>query len=243
MEKILITKDGKKFYAKDSTKDVHTQYGFVKSESLTSKDGSILKTNTGKEVSIFSPKFIDFYEKIKRGAQIIPLKDVGQIITFTGLCSDWKIIDGGSGSGALACFLANLVPNGKVFTYDIREDHLKTAQKNIDYLGLKNVKAQLQNVYKTIPEKNADLITLDLPEPWEAAKNAKKALKVGGFLVAYTPTTSQLADFVNKLPEGMVHLKSIEIIEREWEVKDRKVRPKTASIGHSGFLTFVRRIN
>ena len=39
------------------------------------------KTNKGVEFSIIDPQFIDIYEKIKRGAQIISLKDIGAIIT------------------------------------------------------------------------------------------------------------------------------------------------------------------
>ena len=42
--------------------------------------------------------------------------------------------------------------------------------------------------------------------------------------------------------KNFIHLKTIEIIEREWDVQGRKVRPKSQPIGHSGFLTFVRKI-
>ncbi|MBI2142611.1 SAM-dependent methyltransferase, partial [Candidatus Woesearchaeota archaeon] len=31
-------------------------------------------------------------------------------------------------------------------------------------------------------------------------------------------------------------------IERQWEVSERKVRPKSAAIGHSGFISFARKI-
>ena len=243
IKKILMTKGGKKFYIRDISKDMHTQYGFISADNLKkAMDGGILMTNTGKEMSIFSPSFKDIYEKIRRGAQIIPLKDIGAIIAETGMQPDWKIIDAGSGSGALACFLAHLVPKGKVYTYDVREDHVRITKKNIENLSLKNITCEIHDVYKSIPQKNADLITLDLPEPWSAEQNALKALKAGGFLVSYSPTTPQMADFVNNLPVGLVHIKTIEIIEREWEVAGRKVRPKTAAIGHSGFLSFARKI-
>lgn len=244
VKKILIAQGGRKFYVTDTDKDMHTQYGFIKFNELQkANDGDILKTNTGKEMTLFTPTFIDIYEKIKRQAQIIPLKDIGLIIAETGLSSDWKILDSGAGSGALACFMAHLASKGKVFTYDIREDHLSVCEKNIEFFGLKNIICSIHDVYKDFPQKNADLITLDLPEPWLAIKNAKEALKVGGFLVSYSPSVPQMADFVNSIPEGMIHLKTIEIIEREWEVTGRKVRPKTAAIGHSGFLTFMRRIS
>jgi len=243
IKKILMTKGGKKYFIKDTDKDMHTQYGFVSSKDINNaKDGDILKTNTDKKMIIFEPRFIDIYQKIKRGAQIIPLKDIGTIISNVGLCPDWKIVDAGSGSGALSCMLANLVPKGKVYTYDVREDHIKIVKKNIEKFGLKNISCELGDVYKNIPKKNIDLITFDLPEPWLALENASQSLKIGGFLVSYSPTIPQVADFVNNLTKEFVHIKTIEIIEREWEVMGRKVRPKTAAVGHSGFLSIVRRI-
>ena len=71
-----------------------------------------------------------------------------------------------------------------------------------------------------------------------------KALKTGGFLVSYSPSVPQTMDFVNALSniEGFVHLMTIELIERGWEIEERKVRPKTRGRGHTGFLSFVRKI-
>src|SRR3989338_4971435 len=107
IKKILITRHGKKFYAKDLESDVHTQYGFVKKEDIEkSNEGDLLKSNTEKEFFVFNPSFIDLYRKIKRDAQIIPLKDIGFIIAETGINRESKVLDAGSGSGALACFLA-----------------------------------------------------------------------------------------------------------------------------------------
>jgi len=242
IKKVLITKQGKKFYVKDLTKDFHNQYGFIKKRDLKKKDGSVLKTNTKKELSIFSPSFIDLYRKIKRDAQIIPLKDIGLIITETGIDKNSKIIDAGSGSGALACFLAHLCK--EVITYDIRKDFINIVEKNIEFLGLKNIKIKNKDVYNKIDEKDTDLIVLDLPEPWKAINSAKKALKVGGFLVSYSPSVPQTMDFVNEInkSKNFVHVKTSEIIEREWEIEERKVRPKSRGIGHTGLISFCRRI-
>ena len=49
-------------------------------------------------------------------------------------------------------------------------------------------------------------------------------------------------DFVSNLDQDYKFIKTIEVAEKEWEVKGRKVRPKSQSIGHSGFLTFARRM-
>ena len=88
------------------------------------------------------------------------------------------------------------------------------------------------------------MVILDLPEPWLAIPSAKKALKVGGFLVSYSPSVPQMMDFVNAInkDENFTHIKASEIIEREWEIDGRKVRPRSQQIGHSGFISFARRI-
>lgn len=243
IKRILITKHGKKFYAKDLDQDLHTQYGFVKKDDLkTAKEGESIKSNTDKEFFIFGPSFIDLYRKIKRDAQIIPLKDVGFIIAETGINKESRILDAGAGSGALSCFLASVAK--EVITYDIREDFIEIVKKNIEFLGLKNLKVKNKNIYDEIEENEIDVITLDVPEPWNAINRCSKALKPGGFIVSYSPSIPQVADFVNAIRknENFVYLKTVEISEREWEVEERKVRPKSASIGHSGFLSFARKV-
>lgn len=243
IEKVLVTKQGRKFYAKDLNQDLHTQYGFIRKEDLKkSKDGDLLKSNTNKEFFIFSPDFIDLYRKIKRDAQIIPLKDIGLVIAETGINKQSKVLDAGSGSGALACFLASIAK--EVVTYEIREDFIEIVKSNIKFLGLKNIKIKNIDIYNEIDDKNIDVVILDLPEPWNALENCSKAIKIGGFLVSYSPSVPQVIDFVNTIRknESFVYLKTAEITEREWEVEERKVRPKSHGLGHSGFLSFARKV-
>lgn len=243
IKKILITRQGRKFYARDLEQDLHTQYGFIKSNELKkAKEGGLLKSNTNKEFFIFAPAFIDLYRKMKRDAQIIPLKDIGLIISETGINKKSRILDAGSGSGAIACFLASIAK--EVATYEIRDDFIDVVRQNIEFLGLKNIKIKNKNIYAEIDEKNIDVAILDLPEPWKALENCSKALKPGGFLVSYSPSVPQVADFVNAIKgnEHFVYLRTVEVIEREWEVEERIVRPKSKGIGHSGFLSFARKV-
>ena len=243
IKKILITRQGRKFYAKDINQDLHTQYGYVKKEELKkAKEGDLVKSNTGKEFFILNPSFIDLYRKIKRDAQIIPLKDIGLIIAETGINKSSKVLDAGSGSGALACFLAAIAK--EVVSYEIREDFIEIVKSNIEFLKLKNIKIKNKDIYKEIDDKNIDVIILDVPEPWNAIENCAKALNPGGFIASYSPSIPQVADFVNALRknERFVYIKSVEITEREWEVEERKVRPKSSDLGHSGFLSFARKV-
>lgn len=243
VKKILIADDGKRFYVRSVNEDFHTQFGFVSKSALAkAAAGDSVKTNTGKVLFVFEPSFIDSYGKIKRAPQIIPRKDVAAIVAETGIGKGSVVVDAGAGSGALALFLANIAK--KVVTYEVREDFAQIAEENIMQLQLKNITVKKKDIYLGIDEKNVDVVTLDLPEPWKAVEHAAKALKVGGFIVSYSPTTPQVSDFITAASEnkGLVLVKTIEIIEREWEFNDRVVRPLSQQIGHSGFLTFVRKI-
>lgn len=242
VKRIIISKEGRKFYVKDLSQDYHTQFGFIRKEELSREDGSEVVSNIGEKMRIISPSFIDRYRKIRRAPQIIPLKDMAAIIAETGVNRDSLVVDAGTGSGALACFLANYAK--KVVSYEVREDFFRVASENVKLLGLSNIELKNKNVYDGIDEKDVDLITFDLPEPWLAIKSAEQALKIGGFIVSYSPTIPQVMDFSAEMKKHSCfqHIKTIEIIERQWEVEERKVRPKSQEIGHSGFLSFYRRI-
>jgi len=231
------------YFVEDDKKDYHTADGIITKKDLKKKDGSIVKTNTGKAFLVFSSDFSDEFRKIKRIPQIIPLKDIGIIIAETGIGKQSKVVDAGTGSGAIACFLGHIVK--EVVSYDIKKEHVDIAKKNVKMLGLKNVKIKNKNIYREVDENDADLFVLDVPEPWNAIGSADKALRVGGYLISYSPTIPQVMDFVNTISNNpkFIIIKTIEVNERAWDVYGRKVRPKSTSIGHSGFLTFIRKIS
>lgn len=238
--KIVTTKDNQSFIFKNQ--DLHTRWGFIRKEKIEeAKSGTILETNKGKKMIVYDAQFIDLYKKIKRGAQIMLPKDITTIIGECGINKNSRVLDCGAGSGGNACFLASIAK--KVYSYEIREDHTKIAQFNADYLGLKNITIKNQDIVNGIKEKELDVIILDMPEPWTAIEVAKKALKSGGFIVSYSPQITQVSRFVEavKKSEGLNYQKTLEIIEREWEVDENKLRPKFKMLGHTAFLTFSRK--
>jgi tRNA (adenine57-N1/adenine58-N1)-methyltransferase len=240
-KEVVVSRPGM-YYVDSLDRDFHTEYGVVKKKDLAKRDGSKILSSTRKEFFVLSASFIDRYRKIKRSAQIIPLKDIAMIVAETGINQKSVVVDAGTGSGALACFLAHLAK--EVVSYDIRDDFIEIAERNKELLGLTNLTIKKKDVYKAIDEREVDLITLDLPEPWKAIPSARKALRVGGFLVAYNPSITQITDFVNEIQkqENFLVLKTAETTERNWEVEGRRVRPQSHPIGHSGFLAFVRKL-
>ncbi len=254
IKKVLTTELGKRFFIRNLDADFHTNFGVISKKDLKS-DAIIIKSSNGTKLFMHKPAFIDLYTKIKRAPQIIPRKDIGIIIADTGIGKSSIVLDAGTGSGALCFMLANIVK--KVYSYELREDFFKIASENVKFLGLKNVILVNKSIYDKITEKDlkkgdkkndlpkeVDLVTLDLPEPWLAAENAAFLLKSGGFLVSYSPTTPQVSDFVEKVKKigSLQYIKTVEIMVRDWEIEERKIRPKSAAIGHSGFISFVRKV-
>lgn len=239
----VVVQRPEKHFVIDTSKDYHTKYGVIKKDFFKKKEGS--KTKLGnQEFVLLNPSFIDFYRRIERLAQIIPLKDIGSIISFIGIGKGSIVVDSGSGSGGLSLFLATIAK--KVMTYDIKKENTELVNKNIKFLGLKNITAKTADIYRAadVKDKNVDVFTLDVPEPWRAIKTAEKILKTGGFLVNYSPCIPPLEEFIYELRKNpdFLYIKTIEIIERDWEFNGRIVRPKSQQIGHSGFLTFIRKI-
>ena len=233
-----VLEDEKLYFIEDITKDYHSSDGVFKAEDLNKTEGKI-KSNKGKDFHIIEASFIDSYKGIKKLAQTIPLKDLGFVLAETGIGKNSIIIDAGSGSGGAACFLARHVK--KVYSFDINEKNLEQEKENAKHFGLDNIEFKKADVYKEIPVKDADLLLLDLPEPWKAVETANIAIKHGGFIVIYCPQITQAQQFINSAKE-FLHLKTIEIIERDWKVEGQIVRPKSLSNIHSGFLVLLRKI-
>lgn len=239
--RLLLSSEGRAFFPRQG--ELHTKEGHIPASQLKkAKLGTPLKTNLGKEYFLIKPGFLDLYRKIKRGAQIIPLKDIGSIVTHTSIGSSSRVVDAGAGSGALACLLASIAK--EVVTYELRDDFIEIVKSNIEWLGLKNITLKKGDIRENIKERNRDLLTLDIPDPWNALTTAASCLKVGGYLVSYSPTIPQVMDFVKAVTshKAFLYLRTTELLEREWEIDERRVRPFTQGIGHSGFLSFARKI-
>jgi len=225
----------------DTNEDFHNKYGTIRKKELSKKPGSKLKMGTH-EFFILDPVFLDHYKHIKRGAQIITLKDIGAIIAHTGINKNSVVLDAGSGSGALACFMGMIAK--KVISYDNDKRSLEVARGNVELLEIKNIIVKEGDIYehKKINEKDIDVFVLDVPEPHKAIKTAQKVLRIGGFLAVYLPNLNQVQEFVKALPDEFLLEKTIEVIEREWLVDDKRTRPATKDHSHTGFLTFVRKL-
>ena len=136
---LLYFNSSKKWLIKISKKEsLHTHIGVIKHADAIGKEyGSRLITNKDKYVYLLKPTIYDYVMKIQHGTQIVYPKDIGYIIARAGIENGQKILEIGTGSASLTSCVASIVkPRGHVHTFDVDENFMKIAQKNLEKAGV-----------------------------------------------------------------------------------------------------------
>ncbi len=245
---VIYSKKGrpKKFLVKvERKKVIHTHKGTIDVGSLIGEDwGITTETSKGTLVEVHRPTLVDIVEKLGRSTQIIYPKDSGFILLKSGIKPGDKVVEIGTGSGALTLVLATFLgPEGKVYSYDIRESSIKMAKRNLDKLQLSNVELKLKDAKEGIDENDLDAIFMDIPDPWELLSLAYQKLKPNGTFVAFVPSCEQISKVVLTAKSiGFSLIEIHEILDREFECDERRTRPHPRMIGHTGFIIIGRKI-
>lgn len=228
-------------------KELHTHIGVIHhSDAIGKEYGSRLTTNKDKYVYLLDPTIHDFIMKIHHGTQIVYPKDLGYIAARAGLQSGQKIVEIGTGSGSLTSFVAGIVkPRGHIYTFDVDSEFMKIAEKNIKKAGLMKYvtmkKLDLKTV-KKIPVSDADLVLIDLGDPWSVLEQARKMLKGSGGVFAICPTMNQLEKFTASLIQNeFTDIECTEHIIRTIEAREGKTRHSFQGIGHTTYLAYARK--
>jgi tRNA (adenine57-N1/adenine58-N1)-methyltransferase catalytic subunit len=194
---------------------------------------------------VLRPSLSDLVSQMRRRSQIITPKDAVVLVYLAGVAPGARVLEAGTGSGGLTLFLASAVgPTGRIVSYDRRPEHQKVARENLERSGLLDrVQLRTKDVKEGFDETGADAVLLDLPEPWDVAGHAFRALRVGGYLTTYTPTYNQLEHAVRSLREnGFEEVRALEMLERGLHVGEGGTRPDFDMLGHTGFLASGRRV-
>ena len=235
---------GKKYLLKED-REFQSDLGIIKKEQMERATiGDVIITHLGKEFKVIKPTVNDFIDLMDRRCSILIQKDIGVVLAHTGLGAGDRVIDAGTGAGAIALNFGNVVgEKGKVYSYEIREDFSEVAKKNIDDFGITNIEIKNKDIKQGIDEEEIDLVFLDLPKPFEIFEDVYKNLRLGGWLAVYAPYIQQ-AEISYKISKkvGFSDIKILETLEREMEVRPQGTRPKTRMVGHSGYLIFARKL-
>ncbi len=226
-------------------KSFHTHKGFIQLDSLVGAEyGTRVKSNTGVEFVALQPILPDYIFKSQRKTQITYPKDVALIVMFSGIGPGSRVVESGTGTGALTTALAHYIqPSGHVYSYEYREEFVETARKNLQRGGLLDfVELKNKDVTLGIDETMVDAVVLDLATPWLVVPCAYSALKGSGTIVSFSPTIDQVVKTVEALEENsFVSMETIECMMRGMQTDRGKTRPETLMTAHTGYITYARK--
>ena len=229
----------------EAGKTFHTHKGYMKLDELIGKEfGATVQSSLGIEFTALKPALTDYIMKSSRQTQITYPKDAALIVMFSGIGAGSRVVEAGTGTGALTTALAHYVkPDGKVYSYEIREEFQKAAEKNLRRAGLLGfVELKSKDVTTGIEERDVDAVVLDLATPWLVAPHAYEALKPSGIIVSFSPTIDQVVKMTEALKEqNFICIETVECLMRGMQVERGKTRPQTLMTGHTGYITHARK--
>lgn len=200
--------------------------------------GSRLRTNVGEPVCALRPTWVDDMMKVDRRTNIMYPKDVSYLLALLGLTAGQRVVELGSGSGAMTQALARAVqPGGRVFSYDLRPEFLELAADNCAAAGIdEGVEFRLREAGEAL-EPGVDAVFCDIPEPWNEVPAAWEALRGSGRFAAGLPTFNQVEKLAATLEgNGFASVDTLEILHRHILARPGRTRPAHRMVGHTQLL-------
>jgi len=226
--------------------DFQTHRGVIKHDDLIGLPwGSQVFSHLGSPFFLLQPALADLLLDLKRNTQILYPKDIGFILLTMCIGPGQKVIEAGTGSGSMTIALAFAVgTEGRVISYEQREEMQNLARKNIHRTGLASrVDFKLRDIQEGFDETDADAFFLDVANPYDYIAQVRAALKPGGYFGSIIPTVNQAEILLRSLRRHrFAFLEMCEIMLRYYKPEPDRLRPTDRMVAHTGFLVFGRRI-
>jgi tRNA (adenine57-N1/adenine58-N1)-methyltransferase len=227
----------------------HSDRGWVAHDTMIGQaDGSWVRTSKGTRYVVLRPTLAEYVLDMPRGAQVIYPKDLAMVMFWADIHPGARVLEAGMGSGALTLALLRAVgPEGKVISYEQREDFARRALANIHLrMGeVTNLAVRLRPVEEGLgEEEGVDRAVFDLPEPWHLVEPVARVLRSGGIFLSYVPTiiqSHQLSEALRR-HRGYTLVETFETLFRPWNIDGTSVRPFHRMVAHTGFITVARRV-
>ncbi len=226
--------------------ELQTHRGVVKHNDLLGLPwGAQVFSHIGAPFFLLQPSLADLLNELPRNTQILYPKDIGFILVTMSVGPGQRVVEAGTGSGSMTIALAHAVgPQGRVISYEQRQDFQNLARKNLARVGLESrVDFKLRDIALGLDETDADAFFLDVSNPYDYIAQVRAALKPGGFFCALIPTFNQVEKTLYSLRQHrFAFIEACEIFLRYFKPEPSRLRPTDRMVAHTGFLVFARRI-
>ena len=242
---LLLGSDRKPFFLRAAEGgELQTHHGVVPHLSIIGLPwGAEVRSHMGYGFLILQPSLHDVLLYLRRQSQIIFPKDIGYILLRLSVGPGRTIVEAGTGSGGLTTALAwSVGRQGRVVSYDRREDMQNLARQNLERIGLEaQVTLKLRDIADGFDETDVDALFLDLPDPHLVLPQARAALRNGAPLGAIVPTANQVSDLIEALERNAFgFIEVCEIMLRFYKIIPARLRPVDRMVAHTGYLIFAR---
>ena len=237
---VVVYRDKKYLKRLEVGKSFHGKGGILPFASVT---GCPWGTRFG-EYEVFRPTIEDIVMYgVRRETQIIFPKDAFFICVKLDIKCGSRVVEIGTGSGALTLLLSRAVgPDGHVVSLEKEERHHKNAQKNVaKYREFENVELVNKDVLD-FEGAEFDAAFIDVREPWLCMEQVRTFLKAGAMVGFIVPTANQVSDSLQSLRQGFGDVEVMEILLRKYKTVAARLRPEDRMVGHTGYLLFARKV-
>jgi tRNA (adenine57-N1/adenine58-N1)-methyltransferase len=241
----LIDREGNTFiFVVTPGEELHTHRGILTHDALIDHPwGKIAETHTGYRFLVLTPSLGDILLRTKRSTQIMYPKDIGFILVNMGIGAGKKVIEAGTGSGALTIALAYMVgPTGRVYSYESRSEMQHNAIKNLERLNLaERVEFKRKDIGDGFDEHDVDALFLDVPNPEDFLAQVREALAPGKPFGSLVPTANQVSRLLHALEDhNFGFIEVCETFLRYYKPVPERLRPVDRMVAHTGYLVFAR---
>jgi tRNA (adenine57-N1/adenine58-N1)-methyltransferase len=246
---LLLDPEGKRLVTRlTPNQRLDSHLGFILHEDILEHEfGSLVNTQLGQPFVLLRPSTLDLVMHVGRATQIVYPKEIGYLLLKLDIYPGRRVVEAGTGSGAMTLALARMVqPNGRVFTYEEREEHQHNARKNIERAGLASfVEFRVRDIRAGFDERDADALFLDVREPWLFLAQAHAAIRPGGFFGSLVPTTNQVTEMLAELERmgSWVEIEVSELFQRKYKTNADRLRPDDRMVAHTGFVICARPVS